>query len=53
MSLAQLSLAIAATALIATALLILAPHGNWLSLLFLSVGSASLGALAATAGDEA
>ena len=53
MTLAQLSLAIAATALIATGLMILLPEGNWLSLLFLSVGSAAIGALAATAGDEA
>lgn len=49
MTLSQLSLAIAATALMATGLMILLPEGNWLSLLFLSVGSAALGALAATA----
>lgn len=51
MTFAQLSLAIAATALIATGLMILIPHGNWLWLLFLSAGSAAIGALSATIGD--
>lgn len=52
MTLAQLALAIAATALIATGLMILIPHGNWLWLLFLSAGSAALGSLAATTTEE-
>lgn len=45
MTFAQLSLAIAATALIATGLMILLPEGNWLSLLFLSGGSMIIGLL--------
>ena len=45
MSLAHLALAIAATALIATGLMILVPHGNWLWLLFLSTGSMIIGLL--------
>lgn len=52
MTFAQLGLAIAATALIATGLMILIPHGNWLFLLFLSTGSAAIGALSATIGGE-
>lgn len=53
MTLPQLALAIAATALIATGLMILLPEGNWLPLFFLSAGSAAIGALSATIGDEA
>ena len=45
MTFTQLALAIAATALIATGLMILIPHGNWLSLLFLSTGSMLIGLL--------
>lgn len=45
MTFTQLSLAIAATALIATGLMILIPHGNWMPLLFLSTGSAAIGLL--------
>ena len=52
MTFTQFALAMAATALISTALLILIPHGNWLFLLFLSTGSAAIGALSATIGGE-
>lgn len=45
MTIAQLGLAIAATALVATGLMILIPHGNWLWLLFLSTGSMLIGLL--------